>query len=151
MREAVQPDQPSAPVLGGEQHTVGSGWLDGPWTVQVSANPDDTTEWFVWWIGQPSATGTPSETRLSLPGPGPSIETLVEHGRTYVLAKVPRSMAGATLHVNPTGLPSATQDLLDVDGGLDAEFAAYAFSEPVPYTVEIVDASGQTVASWPTT
>lgn len=149
--EAVQPDQPFAPILRGQQHAVGSGSLDGPWAVQVSANPDDATESFVWWIGQPSATGTPAETRLSVPGPGPSIETLVAHDRTYVLAKVPRSMAGATLHVNPTGLPSTTQDLLDVDGALGSEFAAFAFSEPVPYTAQIIDANGQTVASWPTT
>jgi hypothetical protein len=146
----VRADQPVASVLAGERHTVGSGWLDGPWDVRVSANPAEPTDPYVWWIAQPSTTGTPTESRLSL-SEAPSIETLVEHDRTYVLAKVPRSMAGANLHVNITGFPSTQLLMIDVDPRLDAEFAAYAFSEAVPFTAQIVDASGQTVASWPTT
>jgi hypothetical protein len=138
------------PALAAQPHTVGSGWLGGPWTVQVSnASSGESPEWFVWWIGQPGGNSSPSETRFSIAEPGPSVETLVEQGRTYVLAKVPRSMAGATLHVNPTGLPSVELPLVDVDTSLSDEFAAYAFAEPVPFTTQIVDATGQTVASWP--
>ncbi|MEA3184520.1 MAG: hypothetical protein QOJ74_997, partial [Ilumatobacteraceae bacterium] len=80
----VRADQPVASVLAGERHTVGSGWLDGPWDVRVSANPAEPTDPYVWWIAQPSTTGTPTESRLSL-SEAPSIETLVEHDRTYVL------------------------------------------------------------------
>ena len=151
VRQQVQPDPPVASVLRGEPHAVGSGWLDGPWIVQVSAASNDSTTWFVWWIGQPASNATPSDSRFSVPGQGPSIETLVDHGKTYVLAKVPRSMAGAKLHVNRTGLPSVELDLNDVDATLEAEFTAYAFAEPVPFTAQIVDVNGQTVVSWPST
>ncbi len=151
VEQQVRPDQPEVSVLTGEQHTVASGWLDGPWIVQVSTAPDDATNWFVWWIGQPAANSTPSASRLSLPGPGPIIETLVDHGRTYVLARVPRSMTGARLEVNPTGLASVDLAFVDVDAGMADEFAAYAFTQPVPFTAQIIDGNGQTVTSWPTT
>ncbi|MGZ4739704.1 MAG: hypothetical protein ACXVLM_10835 [Ilumatobacteraceae bacterium] len=153
VNEVVDSSAPSIPpALDAQPHTVGSGWLGGPWIVQVSTtSPTDPAEWFVWWIGQPGATSAPTEARLSITDPGPSIETLVEHGRTYVLAKVPRSMAGATLHVNRNGQPPVELALRDVDAGLTDEFAAYAFAEPVPFTAQIVDATGQTVSSWPVT
>ena len=149
-RQAETGSKSIPPALDAQPHTVGSGWLGGPWTVQVStASSGETPEWFVWWIGQPGGNSTPSETRFSIAEPGPSVETLVEQGRTYVLAKVPRSLAGATLHVNRTGLTSVVLPLVDVDAGLSDEFAAYAFAEPVPFTTQIVDATGQPVASWP--
>ena len=153
--QQVQTDQPQVSALDGIRHSVGSGWLgDGPWVVQVSgdpiaSNPDMSTERFVWWIGQPSATSAPSESRLSTPGPGPVIETFVENDTTYVLARVPRPMAGAKLHVNRNGLPSIELTTFDADTGLDAAFAAYAFTEAVPYAAQIVDVNGQTVAAWP--
>jgi hypothetical protein len=147
----IDPGAQSIPAAIDDQpHTVASGWLGGPWTVQVSnASSGGSPEWFVWWIGQPGGNSSPSESRFSIAEPGPQVETLVEQGKTYVLAKVPRSMAGATLHVNRTGLPSVELPLLDVDTALSDEFAAYAFTEPVPFTTQIVDATGQTVASWP--
>jgi hypothetical protein len=146
----VRTDQPSAPVGGGQQYTVGSGWLDGPWAVHVSVDPASPVT-FVWWISTPSGTVTADESRVSAQ-PGPTIDTFVENGRTYVLAKVPRSMADALLHVNPTGLPSTELAMIDVDPGLDAVFAAYAFREPVPYTAQLVDVGGgQTIVSWPAT
>jgi hypothetical protein len=151
VEQQVQPDPPEAVVAPVEQHTVGSGWLDGPWIVHVSAAPDNATEWFVWWIGQPAANSTPSEGRLSLVGPGPSIETFVDHGRTYVLARVPRSMADATLHVNRNGQAPVEVAFVDADASMADEFAAYAFTEPVPFTVQIIDGGGQAVTSWPTT
>lgn len=151
VRQQVQPDPPVASVQRGEPHTVGSGWLDGPWIVQVSAASNDATTWFVWWIGQPASNATPSDSLFSVPGQGPTIETLVDHGKTYVLARVPRSMAGAKLHVNRTGLPSVELPAVDVDAGLDSEFAVYAFAEATPFAAQIVDADGQTVVSWPST
>jgi hypothetical protein len=138
----------------GPPHTIASGMLaDGwAWTVQVSArNIDDPAGGYVWGIGQPGDTTVPSETRLSQADAAPSIETLVEHGRTYVLAKVPRAMVGAQLHVNPTGLAPVESPLLDLDPGLADLFTAHVFLEPVPFTAQIVDASGATVASWPLT
>ena len=89
------------------------------------------------------------ETRLSLPGGAPTIETLVEHGRTYVLAKVPRSVSGAELHVNPNGLASSVSPLLDIDPALGDRFTATVSFDPVPFTAHIVDGNGNTIASWP--
>jgi hypothetical protein len=136
-----------------EPQTVVSGMLsDGwPWSVELSLlSPDDPGAGYLWWIAQPGDSARPSETQPSLPGDQPRIDTLVEHGRSYVLASIPRSMAGAELHVNPTGLPSIVTPLRDIDPAFPAEFAASVFLEPVPFTAQIIDADGRTVASWPT-
>jgi len=127
---------------------LGDGW---PWTIQVSTrNPFNASDGYLWWIGQPGDSAQPSETHISLPTGKPTIETIVEHGRTYVLAKVPLSMTGAQLHINPTGLPSTVVPLLPIDPSLADNFTATVFSEPVPFSARIVDRSGATVASWPT-
>jgi hypothetical protein len=134
-------------------HTVVSGMLsDGwGWTIRVSPrDPVDPGAGYLWWIGQPGDAATSSETRPSLPGGAPTIETLVEHGRTYILAKVPRGMTGAELHVSPTGLASTVTPLFDVDPSLADQFTAAVFFEPVPFTAQIVDSDGVTVAVWPT-
>ena len=128
---------------------LADGW---PWTVQVSArNVADPAGGYMWWIGQPGDSMTPTEALPSQADASPSIETLVEHGRTYILAKAPRSMTGAELRVNPNGLPSAVVTLADVDPEFPDGFAAYVFLDPVPFTAQIVDSSGVTVASWPVT
>ncbi len=141
------------PALQTEPATVVSGMLsDGwGWNIRVSQrNPDDPGDGYLWWIGQPGDSTTPSETRPSDPANAPRIDTFVEHGRTYVLASIPRSMDGAQLHVAPTGLPSIVTRLRDVDPALPAEFAASVFLEPVTFTARIVDGDGTTVATWPT-
>jgi hypothetical protein len=126
---------------------LGDGW---PWTIQVSTrDPSNASDGYLWWIGQPGDSAQPTETRISLPTGKPTIETIVEHGRTYVLAKVPLSMTGAQLHVNPTGLPSTVAPLLPIDPSLADNFTATVFFEPVTFTAQIVDSSGATVASWP--
>jgi len=51
--------------------------------------------------------------------------------------------------VNPTGLASSVSPLLDIDPALGDEFTATVFFEPVPFTAQIVDGDGVTVASWP--
>jgi hypothetical protein len=127
---------------------LSDGW---GWNIQVSQrNPDDPGDGYLWWIGQPGDSTAPSETRPSDPANAPRIDTFVEHGRTYVLASIPRSMDGAQLHVAPTGLASIVTRLHDVDPALPAEFAAAVFMEPVTFTARIVDANGTTVATWPT-
>ena len=145
---------PSLFASSGPPRAIASGMLaDGlPWTVQVSARSvADPAGGYTWWIGQPGDTTVPSETRLSQSDAAPSIETIVEHGRTYVLAKAPRSMTGAELHVNPNGLPSAVVPLADLDPSFLDDFAAYVFLDPVPFTAQIVDSSGLTIVSWPLT
>ncbi len=150
--ESVSPAVAEALTV--EPRTIVSGMLaDGwGWAIQVSPrNPDDANAGYLWWIGQPGDSTRPTETLPSQAGAAPSIETVVEHGRTYVLAKVPRSVTGAQLHINPNGLPSAVTRLLDIDPDLADQFAAYVFLEPVPFTAQIVDGSGQTLVSWPMT
>jgi hypothetical protein len=145
---------PSFFASSGPHRNIASGMLaDGwPWTVQVSArNVADTGGGYTWWIGQPGDSTTPSEALPSQADDSPSIETLVEHGRTYILAKAPRSMSGAELHVNPNGLPSAVVPLTDLDPGFPDDFAAYVILDPVPFAAQIVDSNGLTIASWPLT
>lgn len=135
-----------SPILQGDRHLVASGSSDGPWSVEVSTGPGtDNTEWYVWWIGPDS---TVSESRVSLSGYGPSIETFVDHGATYVVARVPRALGSAELQVNRNGLPSVHVQFVDAGAQLPAEFAAYAFTDAVPFTAQIT-ASGGTAASWP--
>lgn len=138
-------------ALGAAPHAVASGTLsDGAWTIQVSTrDPEKPDAGYLWWFGQPGDSAIPSETRPSLPSGVPTVETLVEHGRTYVLAKAPRGMTAATLHVSPTGLSSMVTSLSDVDPSLADQFAVAAFVEPVPFTARIVDGNGATVAAWP--
>ncbi|MEP7113788.1 MAG: hypothetical protein ABI862_11010 [Ilumatobacteraceae bacterium] len=148
-------DSPGLPIAGPlqvEPKILVSGMLsDGwGWAIGVSAmNPADAEAGYLWWIGQPGDSDLPSETRPSLPGDAPRIDTLVEHGRTYILASVPRSMSGAELRVAPTGLPSIVTKLHEVDPTLPGEFAASVFLQPVTFTARIVDADGTTVAFWP--
>ncbi len=139
-------------VTPGEPRTIASGMLtDGlPFTIQVSLrNRDDPAGGYLWGTGQRRDSTSLSETRPSQADAAASIETLVEHGRTYVLAKVPRAVSGAQLHVNPNGLPSLVLPLADIDPAFSDLFAAYVFSEAVPLTAQIIDGNGTAVASWP--
>ncbi|MEO8265696.1 MAG: hypothetical protein ABI706_09330 [Ilumatobacteraceae bacterium] len=153
---AVQEQLGSAPAIEALQtapDTIASGMLgDGwAWAIQVSVAPGagNPVEGYLWWIAQPSDSIRPSEIRPSLAAGIPTIETMVEHGRTYVLAKVPRSMTGAFLRISPTGLGSTVSPLFDVDAKFADEFTAAVFDEPVPFTAQIVDRDGTTVAFWP--
>ncbi len=155
VRQQLEAGAPSAvAALAVEPKSIASGMLaDGwGWGIQVSpTNPDDGTAGYLWWIRQPGDLAKPTETLPSIADEAPSIETLVEHGRTYVLAKVPRSVTGAELHINPNGLPSKVTPLVDVDPDLADQFAAFVFLEPVPFTAQIVDINGHTIVSWPMT
>jgi hypothetical protein len=145
---------PVVAALQVEPATIASGILDDgrKWMIQVSARgTPETTGGYVWWFRQSADTATPMETRLSLPSGSPTIESIVEDGLTYVVAKVPRSMARAQLHVNPTGEPSTVSSLTDINPDLADLFTAAVFPEAVPFTARIVDGNGTTVASWPPT
>ncbi|HEY7626012.1 MAG TPA: hypothetical protein VH761_03050 [Ilumatobacteraceae bacterium] len=147
VREQVDPDPPKVVSTEGEPRPVSSGWLDGPWFAEVAPGTDGF-DWFVWWIGQPSATGSPSQSRIISNGVLPRIETVVNHGKTYVLARAPRSMDDAVLHINRNGLPSVTIGFVDVGSDVPDRFAAFAFSEAVPFSAQIVSGGG-TAAMWP--
>jgi hypothetical protein len=78
------------------------------------------------------------------------ITTVVDDHRTYVLAEIPGSAAAtAELRVVRDGLDPVLVPF--VVPGLDARraFAAYAFSEPVPLTAQILLANGAELAEWP--
>ncbi len=80
------------------------------------------------------------------------INTVVENERTYVLADLPRAIATtAQLHVTRVGLEPVVVPFADTDPSLDRTFAAYAFSEPAPYTAQIIGPDGSVLATWPST
>lgn len=143
-------DPPSVASRPDRENTIVSGMLGdrSTYVIQVDAwVQHGVALGYLWWIDDIDGglVAQPSVTARS-----PSIETFVDHGRTYVMAKVPRSMKGAQLHVNPTGLPSIITPLTEESPTLGDLFAASVFLEPVPFTAHITDADGTTVASWPT-
>jgi hypothetical protein len=80
------------------------------------------------------------------------INTVVDNGRTYVLADLPRTVAAAAqLQVTRDGLDPVLVPFNDADPTFDRTFAAYAFSEPTPYTAQIIGADGAVLAAWPST
>jgi len=80
----------------------------------------------------------------------PKITTVVQDGRTYVLADLPRAVAPtAQLQILREGLEPVLVPFTDTDPSFDRTFSAYAFSEPVTYTAQIVYADGALIAAWP--
>jgi hypothetical protein len=78
------------------------------------------------------------------------INTVVDGTRTYVLAELPRAIAStAQLLIARADREPVAAQFIDVDPAFDQIFAAYAFSEPGPYTALIVGADGTLLASWP--
>lgn len=79
-----------------------------------------------------------------------NIHTVVDDQRTYVLAELPRSIAPtAQLQIMRAGLDPIVVPFVDVEPTFDRTFAAYAFSEPTPYTAQIIGEDGAVLASWP--
>ena len=63
---------------------------------------------------------------------------------------LPRAVASAAqLEITRPGFDVVTVQFIDAGADLDRTFAAYAFSEPTPYTAQIVGADGIVLASWP--
>ncbi len=80
----------------------------------------------------------------------PQIGTAVDGDKTFVIADLPRaSGSDAKLRVTRNGLAPVDIAFNDVDPSLDRLFAAYAFSEGVSYTAEIVAVDETVLASWP--
>jgi hypothetical protein len=78
------------------------------------------------------------------------ITTVVNNQRTYVMAELPRTVApGGQLQITRDGLDPEVVSFADADPAFDRTFAAFAFSEPTPYTAQIVDPNGAVLASWP--
>jgi hypothetical protein len=78
------------------------------------------------------------------------INTAVDGRRTYVVADLPRAVAAAgQLQIDRVGLDPVVVPFNDAQPSSDRTFAAYAFSEPVQYTAQIIAADGTVLASWP--
>lgn len=116
---------------------------EDPWTVRASVASFGDQQQVNWeWSGNGLS--------MELDGTA-TINTVVEIGRTYVLADLPRTIATtAQLQVTRAGLDPVVVPFTDTDAGLDRTFAAYAFSEPAPYTAEIIGPDGAVLATWPT-
>jgi hypothetical protein len=113
-----------------------------PWTISAAMRVGDQPQ-ILWSWGTRIGSTTPLDTV--------QINTVVDEQRTYVLVDLPRAVAeGAELHVQHDGADPVVVPFRDTDPSLDRTFAADAFSEPGPYTVQVVAADGTLLASWPT-
>jgi hypothetical protein len=112
-----------------------------PWTIDVGMVLGDRPQIHWSWDGRIGST-TPLETT--------QINTVVDDQRTYVLVDLPRAVAPtAQLQVIHDGLDPVVVPFQDTDPSLDRTFAAYAFSEPGPFTAQVVADDGTILASWP--
>lgn len=139
VKQSSSLDGPSFEVGVGNPVSFGTDANGDVWTVTVSANPFGGRWQIVWGPG----SGW-------LSADAPTIATLVDTRRTYVLADLPRAVAAtAELHVLRDGMEPVVVPFLDPDPTVDRTFAAYAFSEAVGYTAQIVAPDGAVLATWP--
>ena len=113
-----------------------------PWTVRMSiATFGDQRQ--VSWQWKDNGYTTPADDAAK-------ITTVVDSKRTYVLADLPRSIAPtAQLQITRDGFDPVVVPFADTDASLDRTVSAYAFSEPIPYTAQIIGADGAVLANWP--
>ena len=113
-----------------------------PWTIRAALATYGNLRQITWDWTNGNFWTTPTD--------NVQINTVVDLDRTYVLADVPRALATtAELHVVPNGLDPVVIHFNDIDPTSDRIFAAYAFSEPGPYTAQVVGADGTVLATWP--
>lgn len=112
------------------------------WTIEVSTVGVPNQQLISWQLDQ-GGFGSIAEDAAK-------IITAVDAQRTYVLADLPRSVAAdGQLQINRDGLDPVVVPFNDAQPTSDRTFAAYAFSEPVNYTAQILGADGAVLASWP--
>ena len=114
-----------------------------PWVIDATVLQFPTEQQIQWQWASASGFG-------ALQPDTAQIHTVVEGGRTYVLADLPRTVAAtAQLEIDRAGLDPVIVPFNDVSPDLDRTLAAYAFSEAAPFTARIVLPDGTVVASWP--
>jgi hypothetical protein len=114
-----------------------------PWTIEVQTSVSGPLRSISWQSSGSGWGGQPTDDTAK-------ITTHIEGLRTYITAELPRVVVPtAELHIMGDGLDPVVVPFNDVDSALDRTFAAYAFSEPVPYTAEIVGPDGTVLATWP--
>ena len=112
-----------------------------PWTISAAMKLGDQPQILWSWDTRIGST-TPLDTV--------QINTVVDEQRTYVLVDLPRIVSeSAELRVQHDGLDPVVVPFRDTDPSLDRTFAADAFSEPGPYTAQVVAADGTVLAEWP--
>ena len=113
-----------------------------PWTVQATMSNVDGRQQISWrWKGNGFVSVADETARIN---------TVVDNERTYVLADLPRDIAtAAQLLITRSGSDTVVVPFNDAGADIDRTFAAYAFSEPAPYTAQIVGADGAVLATWP--
>ena len=113
-----------------------------PWTIRAAVATYGNIRQISWDWADGSIWTMPQDTV--------QINTAVDNDRTYVLVDLPRAIAATPeLHVSPAGLDPVVIHFNDIDPTSDRIFAAYAFSEPGPYTAQVVGADGTVLATWP--
>ncbi|MEY2415503.1 MAG: hypothetical protein QOH53_837 [Ilumatobacteraceae bacterium] len=112
------------------------------WTIEVSTVGFPNQQLISWQWGAAGFGSTADDAA--------KIQTVVDGRRTYVLAYLPRSVTAAgQLQINRAGLDPVVVPFNDAQPTSDRTFAAYAFSEPLNYTAQILGADGAVLASWP--
>jgi hypothetical protein len=122
--------------------SFGTDSLSRQWTIRAALATYGNIRQINWdWVDQSTATTATDNVQIN---------TVVDSDRSYVLADLPRAVAPtAELHVTRAGLEPVVIKFNDIDPTSDRTFAAYAFSEPGPYTAQIVGADGSVLATWP--
>lgn len=142
---ALGVNSPRAAIIHPQQPTIASG-VDArslPWTVGVTMSYSGSRQ--VNWRWEGSGFGSAATDAAE-------INTVVDDERTYVLADVPRSLpTAAGLEIFRPGFDPVEVGFTDAGPQMDRIFAAYVFSEAVPYTARIVNSDGFVLASWPST
>jgi hypothetical protein len=129
-------ETPALPVSSGTDAN------SAPWTVEASVAHVGDQQKITWSWGTQSGATTALDTA--------QINTVIDDNRTYVLADLPRALAAAAeLHVLRQGLDPLVIPFTDIDPGLDRTFAAFAFTEPGPFTAQVVALDGTVLANWP--
>ncbi|HEY7626013.1 MAG TPA: hypothetical protein VH761_03055, partial [Ilumatobacteraceae bacterium] len=120
----------------------GAGTDGEAWTIEASIGTYGTIRSINWYWAGSGISSTPTDAA--------QITTAADDERSYVLADLPRAITtSAELRVTRAGLDAVVVPFADVDPELDRTFAAYAFSEPGPYSAEIVATDGTVLATWP--
>ena len=114
-----------------------------PWTISASVQTFSDQRVIFW---QFDTNGT----SFFSPGDTATINTAVDNRRTYVFAELPRTVAtSAQLQITLVGADPVVVPFADIGPNVDRTLAAYAFSEPTPYTAQIIADDGTVLATWP--
>jgi hypothetical protein len=133
-------------VVPAQEYSVAAG-VDSssqPWSVRVAVSDLGTQQQINWRWNDNGFVSTGYDSAR--------INTVVDNERTYVLADLPRNIAStAQLQITRSGSDPVAMPFNDSGADVDRTFAAYAFSEPVLYSAQIIGADGAVLATWSAT